>query len=437
MSLSRRLSCAVAIFLAACQSATPMQFARPNKPSTSQMQALNGTGYQTNATFSAPVVDPNTWQGTPIGTGSWTAQSTPAQSGGNQAIGAVDSSSTPGSTYSYVVIGDFTSSTSHFFAVISDTPFVVGATQVDNQHVFAGIFDATTGNPTALADSGTVTFTQVGGIGGNVAGSFSGTLEDAPAQSGTCRTNADCAANQSCTNGVCVPNVNTCTSNAQCPAGTTCQNGACIATSSGCTSNAQCPSGTTCQAGACVGTTPACTTDADCAAGNTCQRGVCIPSSSGCTSNAQCPPGTACQGGACVGSSGGSCSAQGSGAYSGSATVPNTCSALGNGAVSLTNGVAFIGNDPNGGSSNSLYVFDPAGSPNGVMLSLNACPSAPGAVQTTGQVYVTGPTTGGVSIIALYDASGTINFTTVGHYTGSFSLTLTAGGTVSGTFDAQ
>jgi hypothetical protein len=435
MSLSRRLSCAVAIFLAACQSATPVQFARPNKPSTSQMQALNGTGYQTDATFDAPVVDANTWQGTPIGTGSWTAQSSPAQSGGNQAIGAVDNSASP--SYNYVVVGDFTSSTGHFFAVISDIPFAVGAVQVDNQHVFAGIFDATTGNPTALADSGTVTFTQVGGIGGHVKGTFSGTLEDAQTTTPpACRTNADCASNESCTNGVCVPNVAACTSNAQCPPGTTCQNGSCVG-SGGCTSNAQCPSGTTCQGGACVTTTAACTTDADCAAGNTCQRGVCIPTSTGCTSSAQCPPGTACQGGACVGGTTTTCQAQGSGSFSGSATVPNTCSALGNGAVSLTNAVAFIGADQSGSGGTSLYVFDPNGSPNGLTLALNACPSAAGPVQVTGQVYVAGPSTGGVAIMGIYDASGTVTFTGVGHYTGSFSLTLTAGGTVSGTFDAQ
>ena len=45
------------------------------------MQALS-SGYPGTATFDAPVVDPNTWSGSPMGTGSWNVSSTPASTGG-------------------------------------------------------------------------------------------------------------------------------------------------------------------------------------------------------------------------------------------------------------------------------------------------------------------------------------------------------------------
>jgi Cys-rich repeat protein len=419
MYLSRLLSCAAVVCLAACQNAQPVSFAKPKAPSANQMaQALNGTGYSGSAQFSAPVIDPNTWQGTPIGTGSWSAQSTPAQSGGNQAIGAVDTSQ-PGQTFSYVVIGDFTQSTGKIFAVISDQPFAVGTAQIDNQHLYAGVFDGTTGEPTALADSGTVTFTQVGGVGGTIAGSFSGSLDDVTSTPPpACTSNADCAAGQVCTAGRCVtapPPPPTCTTNADCAANQACVNGACVPNSTGCTSNAQCPAGSTCQGGACVvAPPPACTVDADCGPNMACRGGTCYPASTG-----------------------GSCQAQGTGAYSGSATTPMSCSALGNGAVSLTNGMAFIGDDQTG-SGLALYIFDQNGSPDGVILPINACPSAPGAVQVSGQVYSSAPNAGaGLQLIAIHDAAGSINFTGVGHYTGTFTLSLTGGGNVSGTFDVQ
>jgi Cys-rich repeat protein len=395
-------------------------------------QALGGTGYSGTAQFTAPVVDPNTWQGNPIGTGTWSAQSTPAQSGGTQAIAAVDSASSPGQTYRYVVVGNFATGSGRFFAVISDQPFAVGAAQVDNQHLFAGLFDAVTGEPVALADSGTVTFTQVGGLGGTVDGTFSGTLDDVQAG---CTTNADCAAGQVCSSNTCVAATPSCTTSADCAAGQVCSSGACVAIPGGCTSSTQCPAGASCIAGVC--SAAGCTSDADCAARESCLANTCVPSSGGCSSSAQCPSGMTCQAGACVGGNPGSCGAQGTGSYSGSATVPMTCSALGNGAISLTNGMAYLGSDQTG-SGIALYVLDPNGRSDGVVLPLSACPSGPGPLQASGQVYASGSNAGpGVTLVAVYDASGTVNFTGVGHYTGTFSLTLTGGGTVSGSFDLQ
>jgi Cys-rich repeat protein len=422
MFLSRRLSCAAVVCLFACQSSPSVTFARPKEPSSAQMaQALGGTGYSASAQFNAPVVDPNSWQGTPIGSGTWSAQSTPAQSGGNQAIGAVDSASTPGQTYRYVVVGDFTTQGGHFFAVISDQPFTVGAAQIDNQHLFAGLFDASTGEPTALADSGTVTFTQVGGIGGTVAGSFSGTLDDVQSAPG-CASNADCAAGQLCASGTCVSPPVGCTTDADCASGQVCAGGVCVA-------------GSSCDGGACVPS--GCVSNADCAANESCVRNTCIANSTGCTSSAQCPPGTACQSGACVPTVSSSCQVSGTGAYSGSAASVMTCSALGSGALSLTNGQAFIG-DGQTGSGLAFYLFDANGGADGVLLPLSACPASPGPVQVSGQVYASAPNAGpGLQLIAVHDASGTINFTGVGHYTGTFSLTLTGGGSVTGSFDLQ
>ncbi len=43
----------------------------------------------------------------------------------------------------------------------------------------------------------------------------------------------------------------------------------------------------------------------------------------------------------------------------------------------------------------------------------------------------------GLTLYAQRDASGTITFTGVGHYTGTFSLTITGGGSDTGSFDVQ
>ncbi len=329
MFLSRRLSCAAVAFLAACQSPTPTSFARPKPPSEAAMaQALGGTGYATTASFDVPVVDPNTWQGTPIGTGTWSAQSTPPQTGGTQGIGAIDSSD-PTDVWRYVVVGDFTQGSGHFFSIIADVPLVVGTTSIDNQHVFAGLFDAATGQPVALADSGTITLTQADATGGRIVGSFSGSVDDV--SSGpvppACQTNADCATGPVCASNVCV----------QGPPPT------------GCTSNAQCPTGTTCQAGQCVGQTPpppACRVDTDCLSGQSCQNGVCVAGVSpppGCTSNSQCPTGSVCQSGLCISTQPPACQSAAdcypgatcqNGVCIGSTTPPGTCQAQGSGSVS-------------------------------------------------------------------------------------------------------
>lgn len=377
MFLSRAMALAAVVCVVGCQSSTPVTFARPKAPSTQAMQqALGGTGYAGTASFSAPVVDPNTWTGSPIGTGSFVAQSTPSQSGGPQSI-AADDTSDPAQTIHYVIVGDLSAGPGNFFGIISLNAFAVGSTTVDNVSTFAGIFDGNTGDPIALATSGTVTVTAAGAT---VTGSFSGTLEDyaanppPPPPPPACRTNADCATGQTCTNG------------------------------------------------ACVGSPPpppppppACVVDSDCARGEVCAGGQCV-----------------------FGPSTGSCNGlQGTGAYSGSAGTNATCSALGSGALSLTSGMAAIGEDEQG--QLAVYVVDPNSGADGVVIPLNACPAASGAVQVSGaQIYQQVNAGAGLTLYAIRDAAGTVTFTGVGaHTTGTFSLSITGGGSLTGSFDVQ
>src|SRR5688572_3526724 len=108
MFLSRAAAAlTVVVCLAACQSSAPVTFARPKPPTAKQ--AVGGVGYAATATFNAPVVNPNTWTGTPMGTGTYSAMSTPPQSGGNQSIAADDQG-----VY-YIVIGNLTAGPGNFF----------------------------------------------------------------------------------------------------------------------------------------------------------------------------------------------------------------------------------------------------------------------------------------------------------------------------------
>jgi len=472
MFLSRAAAAlSVVVCLAACQSSAPVTFARPKPPAVKQ--AVGGVGYAATATFDAPVVNPNTWTGSPMGTGAYSAMSTPPQSGGNQSIAADDQG-----VY-YVIIGNLTAGPGNFFGIITSTPFAVGTRIVDNSTTFAGIFDGNTGDPVALASGGTLSVTAAGAT---VVGTFNGTLEDYAAPP-ACTSNAQCPSGSVCQGGRCIPAPPQCTSNAQCPAGSSCQMGACVTnpnpacTSNSqcsspavcqngqcvvpfqctvdsdcamgercaagtcvaapmCTSNAQCPANHSCVGGSCVANPPMCTSNAQCPSGSSCVGGSCVANPPMCTSNAQCPPGSVCSGGRCV-SSPGTCQAQGTGTYSGSVGSAATCSALGSGAVSLTNGFAALGEDENG--QLALFVIDPAGGANGVVIPLASCPAASGSVSVAGaQIYTQASGGAGLMLYAIRQASGTVTFTTGGpHYTGTFSLSVVGGGTLSGTFDVQ
>lgn len=417
MFLSRAAALGAVVFLAACQSGTSVQLARPKPPTPgASQQALTGTGYAGTATFSAPLVDPATWSGSPIGSGTWSAQSTPPRSGGNQSI-AADDFSDPTQAVHYVMVGGLSSGSSSFFGIVSLTSFAVGTRLVDNVSTFAGIFDSATGNPIALATGGTLVITAAGAT---ITGSFNGTLEDVQ---GTpppgCRSNADCAAGEVCSAGQCVtaPNPPACTTSAQCAAGQVCTNGQCVtSTPPGCTSSAQCAAGQVCSNGQCVTSTPppTCQTNADCSVREVCSAGQCVPAPVA-----------------------GSCTGQGTGAYSGSAGSTATCSALGTGALSLTNGIAGFGEDENG--QLALFVFDPGAGSNGLVLPLSACPAAAGAVSVSPvQLYSQVNAGPGVTLVAIREGSGTVTFTSVGaRYTGTFSVTLTGGGSLTGSFDVQ
>lgn len=397
-------SCLLTAALAACNT-NQVTLARPAPRSAHVSQGLS-SGYTGTATFDAPVVNPNTWQGTPIGTGSYATTATPPVSGGPQAIGFYDSSASP--TLHYLIVGNLGAGAGHFFGIVSDGQALsLGTSTINNTSLYAGIFDAATGDPVALASSGTITLTAAGLVGGRITGSFSGTLDDV---------------------------VNTgCTSSAQCQSGEQCINGTCIRT--GCTSNAQCATGQTCQGGQCVAT-PQCTTHAQCGAGMICQAGTCVPAP-GCTSNAQCAAGQVCQAGACVPSTPTNCSGQqGGGSYTGKTGASAVCSVLAPSA-SVTHAVAAIGDDGNGGLA--LYVMDPNRDSAGLVLPLTACPGVTGTVAISGASFWDQSVSGSVTYYAVQPVtSASVTFTKVGARTaGDFTASLSSGGWITGAFDVQ
>lgn len=223
-------SCLLVAAVSACSGqSAPVTLARP-LPQGSRVDALS-TGYTGTATFDAPVVDPNTWTGSPAGTGSYALQSNPAVSGGPHAIGALDSSS--GAPVQYVIVSDFSAGSGNFFAVVSEQLLTAGTHPVDNVTLFAGLFDGATGQAIALATSGTVTLTAAGGLGGQLTGSFSGTLDDVISGPVACSSSAQCAPGEACVGGACQPQVSGCTSSAQCPSGQVCQAGRCVGGAAG------------------------------------------------------------------------------------------------------------------------------------------------------------------------------------------------------------
>lgn len=397
---------AVCLVASACNSGLSPEknptLARPS-PKTAKVSQGLSTGYSGTATFDVPVVNPNTWQGTPMGTGSWSTTATPPLSGGPQGVGFYDTTSSP--AMHYLMLGNFGGASGTFFGILSDGPLALGTSTINNTTLYAGVFDMQTGDPVALASAGTLTLTAAGLIGGKVTGTFSGTLDDVV--------------------------VTGCTSSAQCNPGDQCINGTCIRT--GCTSNAQCAMGQTCQGGQCVAP-PQCTSNAQCGAGQVCQNGTCV-TGPGCVTDAQCGAGHQCQAGQCVPVAVGNCSGQqGSGQYSGKVATA-VCSAFSGGAQV---GNAFAAIDDDGKGGRALVVTDPARSSAGVVLPLNACPSGAGTVTVTGAVFWDETVAGGVTYVAAHPATATVSFLKTGaRHAGDFHLTLPGGGTVKGSFDVQ
>jgi Cys-rich repeat protein len=354
-------SCLLVAAVSACTGGkSSVTLARP-EPQGAKTDALS-TGYSGTASFDAPVVDPNSWSGTPVGTGSYALQSTPAVSGGPNAIGALDG------TTQYVIVADFQAGPGNFFAVVCEGAMTVGTFQIDNVKWFAGLFDGNTGQPIALATSGTVTLTAAGGLGAQLTGSFTGVLDDV------------------------------------------------------------------------VQTPPpaSCTSSAQCAPGEVCVGGVCQAQAPGCTSNAQCPSGQVCQAGRCTGGSTGSCDGmQGTGAYQGNVASAQVCSAFGSGAVSVGNALAAIGDDGNGNLA--LYVVDQVRDTAGLILPLSACPSGTGVVTVGGATFWDQVNQGGATFYSQWAAqSASVNFTQLTpSLKGTFTVGLSGGGSVSGSFDVQ
>ncbi len=450
----------LAVIAMGCTNAPGPTLARPNaqQVKTQVRDALGGVTVAATATFDAPVIDANTTTAPSVGTGNFTVA--PSTTGGNTSIGVIDNSSRP--PLYYVMVGDLMGSNpTAFLSIISDVPFTTGTHPIDNVHSFAGLFDPYTGNPTHLATSGSVTFTQVGGVGGRWVGSFSGDLEEVQAAPG-CQSTADCATGEVCSNGTCVrappPQ---CTSNSQCATGQVCQGGVCVPSTPACVQDSDCAAGQICAGGQCqTFSPPQCQADSDCSRGEVCQANVCVPAAPQCTSNAQCPSGWACQSGQCVPPTSqctsnaqcpsgwqcvrGTCSPgttapacegqQGDGSLSGSTSAVASCAAIPAGSVSITQGVAVIDDELR------LVIFDPSAGDEGAMLELAVCPGAPGTL-SLGNGLVSASHIKDVQLadLRLYAerraSAATLTLTRVTPtLAGTFSLTLAAGGNVNGSF---
>lgn len=415
-----------ALVAVGCTNGNGPTLARPNttRIQSNQHQALGATNLQSSAQFDAPVIDATSSGPMSTGTGSFSVA--PSLSGGNDSVGVIDAS------FQYVMVGDLTGSPAQFFAILADVPFTTGAHAIDNVHWFAGVFDAASGEPTHLATTGTVTFTTTGGLGGRWVGSFTGSLDEVSSVP-SCRSSADCAAGEVCSNGACVaPPQPQCTSNSQCGAGQQCQAGICVPVSQPqCTTNAQCGAGQQCQNGVC---TFACAVDADCSRGEVCVAGQCTAPQPQCTSNTQCPLGWVCASGACTPGSAQCGAQQGDGALSGQVTTVASCAALPASQVSITQAIAAIDDELR------LVIFDASSGDEGAVLELAVCPGATGTLSLgnglISAAHVKDVQTPTLRLFAERRASAaTLTLTQVApSLAGSFSLTIATGGSVSGSF---
>jgi Cys-rich repeat protein len=268
-------------------------------------------------------------------------------------------------------------------------------------------------------------------------GSFTGDVEAVQTAPG-CQSTADCATGEVCSSGTCVrappPQ---CTSSAQCAAGNVCQAGVCVPSTPACVVDADCAVGQVCASGQCVTLTPPqCQVDSDCARGQQCQSGACVTPVPQCTSNAQCPVGWVCQAGSCTpGGSSTVCEGQqGDGSLAGSVTTVASCAAIPAGSVSITQAFAAIDDE------RRLVVFDPNSADEGAVLELTVCPGAPGTL-TLGNGLIAASHIKDVQTadLRLYAerkaSSASLTLTRVSpSLAGSFSITLTAGGSVTGSF---
>lgn len=165
--------------------------------------------------------------------------------------------------------------------------------------------------------------------------------------------------------------------------------------------------------------------------------GQCVPVTSGCTSNAQCPAGLVCQAGACVSVTAGPCAPKrGSGGYTGSFGTVNACSALGSGTVSLSNGLAAIDDDQ---GQLALYLVDAQSQQDGLIIELNACPAAASTSSgLSATLFKTTHLANGIALAAQIPGTASVQWTQVGaSIAGTATVTLSSGGTLSGSFTVQ
>lgn len=450
-------SCIVTLFLGCAQQPASVSLTLP-APKPVARAALGGVTVVGNASFDAPMIDANSWSGTPVGSGQFSVPSTPAFSGGPLSVGVSDSG------WHYAIIGDFYAGGTAL-AVLSDGPWTAGTWPLDGYHRLALVFDMTTGDVLAEADSGTVTLTAAGiQLGQRLTGTLTADFFDVSSPPPSCLSNADCTRGELCQSGVCVPGATGCTSNAQCASGQVCQAGQCVPTTQPvcatdsdcvtgfscqagvcvaaprtCTSDAQCANGETCQRGVCLqSTTPTCTVDRDCAVGEACHVGVCVPGPA-CVIDQDCSTGELCRAGVCVPWAPTSCSGQrGIGSFSGSLGGIAQCSATGAGPVTVSNGEAWLQDD--GGL---VLAVTNAASGETAVVHLSACPSAPGALSLqAGDAVVYAEAASGAADTALWvaksAAAGTLTFTSVGTVTsGTLQLSFSNGGSVTGSFTLQ
>jgi Cys-rich repeat protein len=115
-----------------------------------------------------------------------------------------------------------------------------------------------------------------------------------------CMVDADCAAGEVCTNGVCERPMVGCLEDADCAPGELCLVGECQPAPPECNDDFDCPAGEICAQGACELAPPECVVDADCRIGEICVAEACEPAPAECAVDLDCDPGEVCENGACV-----------------------------------------------------------------------------------------------------------------------------------------
>lgn len=111
-----------------------------------------------------------------------------------------------------------------------------------------------------------------------------------------------CCKGLSCTDGTCLkPASAECDSDSDCAANEVCQNGQCVPEAPGCENNNDCANDEICLNGVCIPETPECENDNDCDNDEICLAGECAPEPPECDSDSDCgSPILVCQNGQCV-----------------------------------------------------------------------------------------------------------------------------------------